>query len=82
MDRVETIKIVDEGTPSKPRHMLYINDCQRAFATVLNHRVSIHWLVHGPQSLDEAHVLMQGLLDLFMIADQLKGGTNGRKAKK
>lgn len=70
--RVETIKIVDESTSRRDiRFQLYIDGCRRGLLTKRDGRVRFHWEVYGPQQWPEAKVLLQGLLDLSVLADQL-----------
>lgn len=40
--------------------------------------VQFHWQVYGPQYWPEAKILMQGLLELSVLADQLSGEKNGK----
>jgi hypothetical protein len=77
----ETIEIVDESTHDEVRFQLYIDGGRRAFVRKKRGLVALHWEVYGAQQWPEAKVLMQGLLELSVIADQLLGEKNdGRKA--
>jgi len=76
----ETIEIVDESTHDEVRFQLYIDGGRRAFVRKKHGLVTLHWEVYGPQQWPEAKVLMQGLLELSVIADQLSGEKNGKKA--
>lgn len=75
----ETIRIVDESTHDELKFQLYIDGGRRAFVRKKGGCVSMHWEVYGPQYWPEAKVLMQGLLELSVIADQLSGDENGEK---
>ena len=70
---VETIKIVDESTDEEVKFQLYIDEARRAFVLKKNGYVTLHWEVYGPQQWPEAKNLMQGLLQLSVLADQLSG---------
>lgn len=72
------IDIQDESTHNEERFQLYINGAAKALVTKKNGMVQMHWQVHGPQHWPNAKVLMQGLLELSIIADQLSGEKNGR----
>lgn len=73
----DTIEIVDESTHDEIRFQLYIDSGRRAFVSKKSGTVQIHWQVYGPQYWPEAEVLMQGLLELSVIADKLSGEKNG-----
>ncbi len=75
----DTIKIVDESTDDEVRYQLYIDGGRRAFVRKKYGSVTLHWEVYGPQQWPEAKVLMQGLLELSVLADQLSGEKNGKK---
>lgn len=78
----DTIEIVDESTHNEIRFQLYIDGGRRAFVSKKNGSVQLHWEVYGPQYWPEAKVLMQGLLELSVIADQLSGEKNGKKTSR
>ena len=73
-----TIEIRDESTHEEQRFQLYIDGGPRALLTKKHGTVQFHWQVYGPQYWPEAKVLMQGLLELSVLADQLSGETNGK----
>jgi hypothetical protein len=74
----DSIEIIDESTDTEIRHQLYIDGGRRALVSKKNNgAVEIHWQVYGPQYWDDAKVLMQGLLELSVIADKLSGEKNG-----
>lgn len=73
----DTIEIVDESAHEEIRFQLYIDGGQRAFVSKKGGAVQLHWQVYGPQYWPEAKVLMQGLLELSVIADKLSGEKNG-----
>lgn len=74
----DTIEIVDESTHEEVRFQLYIDGGRRALVTKKAGMVELHWQVYGPQYWPEAQVLMQGLLELSVIADKLSGEKNGK----
>lgn len=69
----DTIEIRDESTRDEKRFQLYIDGGPRAAVTKKGGTVQLTWQVYGPQHWPAAKVLMQGLLDLSIIADQLSG---------
>lgn len=69
----DTIEIIDESTHEEIRFQLYIDDGRRALVSKKGGTVQFHWQVYGPQYWPEAKVLVQGLLELSVIADQLSG---------
>jgi hypothetical protein len=73
----DTIEIVDESAYDEIRFQLYIDGGRRALVSKKSGIVHIHWQVYGPQYWPEAKVLMQGLLELSVIADKLSGEKNG-----
>lgn len=76
----ETIEIVDESTHDEVKFQLYIDGSRRAYVRKKYDLITFAWEVYGPQYWPEAKVLMQGLLELSVIADQLSGEKNGKKA--
>jgi hypothetical protein len=70
---MDSIEIRDESTHSEERFQLYIDGGPRAVVTKTNGAVQICWQVYGPQYWPQAQVLMQGLLELSVIADKLSG---------
>lgn len=70
----DTIKIVEEREDGETRFYLYVDGGRCAFVRrLVNGYVTLHWEVYGPQQWPEAKVLMQGLLELSVLADQLSG---------
>ena len=67
------ISIEDESTEKEVRFQLYINDNHRGLVTKRGGTVQFHFAVFGPQYWPEAKALMQGLLELSIIADRLSG---------
>lgn len=76
---LDTIEIRDESTNDEQRFQLYIDGGARALLTKKHGTVQLNWQVHGPQYWPEAKVLMQGLLELSVLADRLSGEKNGKK---
>lgn len=74
----DTIEIRDESTHEEQRFQLYIDGGPRALLSKNHDIVQFHWQVYGPQYWPEAQVLMQGLLELSVIADKLSGEKNGK----
>lgn len=73
----DTIEIIDESTHEEIRFQLYIDGGRRALVSKKSGTVQLHWQVYGSQHWPEAKVLMQGLLELSIIADKLSGEKNG-----
>ena len=73
-----SIEIRDESTHEEQRFQLYIDGGPRALLIKKHGIVQFHWQVYGPQYWPEAKVLMQGLLELSVLADQLSGEKNGK----
>ena len=67
----DSIEIRDESTHDEQRFQLLIDGGPRALLKKRNGTVEIVWQVYGPQYWPEAKVLMQGLLELSVLADQL-----------
>lgn len=70
---MDTIEIRDESTYEERRFQLYISEAPKALVTKRGGLVQFHWQVYGPQYWPRAQVLMQGLLELSVIADKLSG---------
>lgn len=77
MSAEKLIQIKNESTDGEERYELYINGGSRATLTKKGNRVQLNWQVYGPQDWPDAKWLMQGLLELSVIADQLSGDTRG-----
>jgi hypothetical protein len=73
MSSLDTIEIRDNSTGEEQRFQLYIDGGPRALLTKKRGTVEINWQVYGPQYWPQAKVLMQGLLELSVLADQLSG---------
>lgn len=69
----DSIEIRDEGTHDEERYQLYVDGSPRALLTKKRGFVEWHWQVYGPQHWPEAQVLLQGLLELSVLADKLQG---------
>lgn len=69
----DSIEIRDESTHDEQRFQLYIDGGARALLKKRNGTVELVWQVYGSQYWPEAKVLMQGLLELSVLADQLSG---------
>lgn len=66
------VEIVDNSAKGVVRHTLYVNGDPKAHVVVTNGEVRLHWAVYGPQSWEpEGRALLQGLVELSVIADQL-----------
>lgn len=74
----KVVQIKNESTDSEERYELYINGGSRATLTKKGGIVSLNWQVYGPQYWPDAKWLMQGLLELSVIADQLSGDVRGK----
>ena len=78
----DTIEIRDESTHEEQRFQLFIDGGPRALLTKKCGTVQLIWQVYGPQYWPEAKVLIQGLLELSVLADQLSGEKNGKKTNR
>lgn len=74
----DTIEIRDESTYDEKKFVLHIDGAPRATLTKNDTIVQLNWQVYGPQYWPEAKVLMQGLLELSVLADKLDGEKNGK----
>lgn len=67
------IRIVDESGDGELRYQLYVNGSRQA--AVIKRRggehIGIHWHIYGRQRWPDAKDLIQGLLELSIIADKL-----------
>jgi hypothetical protein len=82
MSDPDSIEIRDESTHEEQRFQLLIDGGPRALLKKRTGTVEIVWQVYGPQYWPEAKVLMQGLLELSVLADQLSGEKNGKKTSR
>jgi hypothetical protein len=76
---VEPMEIVDESTDDEAKFRLYIDGAPRAFVRKKHNRVDMCWEVYGPQQWPAAKILLQGLLQLSVWADQLAEEESGEK---
>ena len=76
MAKTKVIHIANESTDDEERYELYVNGGSRATLTKRAGVVSLNWQVYGPQHWPDARYVVQGLLELTMIADQISGGKN------
>ncbi len=68
---VETITIKDESD-GFPKFSLYVDGAKRAQVTrAKNGDVKMNWEIAGPIYWQESKVILQGLLELSVYADQL-----------
>ena len=65
--------IRDEITYEEPRFRLYADGAAQALLRKRGGMVELVWQVYGPQAWPDAKVLLQGMLELSVIADQLSG---------
>jgi hypothetical protein len=73
MDDIDTLEIRDESTSTEKRHQLYLNGCQRGLVTQnRSGRIELHWQTHGPATLEESRLWLQGLFELNFIAEMLE----------
>jgi hypothetical protein len=77
-DKLSQLQIKNESTDAEERYELYTNGGSRATLIKKGGVVSLNWQVYGPQYWPDAKVLMQGLLELSVIADQLSGDIRGK----
>jgi len=71
---MSSIELKDESPePTERCIRLYVDGCQRAAVTKSGSGpVRYHWQVYGPVFHAEAKVILQGLLELSIAADQLE----------
>lgn len=70
-----TIEIADESTFNEVRHQLYIDGSRRALVSKKKGGpAQMRWQIYGPMYWGEAKILLEGLLELSLIADSLTGG--------
>lgn len=69
----ETVEIRDESTYEEQRFQLYIDGSRQALLRKHDGVVEFAWQVYGPQAWPAAKTLLQGLLELSVLADQLSG---------
>lgn len=68
------IAISDESDEKGARFQLLIDGGPRALLTQDYYgTVSVTWQIYGPQYWPDAKLVVQGLLELSVIADQLHG---------
>jgi len=66
------VEIIDESDEVSKRLVLYINGSRTGTATKKKlSGVDINWLVYGPQNLDKAEHVLNGMMELFFHAKQL-----------
>lgn len=75
------IEIADESTDKEKIFVLYIDGSRRGCVSNKGHAVTMKWEVYGPQNWPSAKVLLQGMLDLSVIADQLAGEVDVQTSK-
>ena len=68
-----SIKIHDESVGTEQRFQLYIDESPCALVLKKGGDTQLVWQVQGPQYWPDAKVLLQGLLELSVIADKLSG---------
>lgn len=80
----QVVEIRDESNDEEIRHQLLMNGQRRGLVTKTrkNGEVKFHWQVYGPIHWSEAKIMMQGLLDLTVMADQLSGERKNVKGKR
>lgn len=66
-------EIIEESSDEERKFTLLHLGARMATLVYKNGDVGLHWQVYGPQYWPVAKGLMQGLLDLSVIADQLSG---------
>lgn len=67
----DTIEVVEQSSDGATRLALKINGKELVLLTKRGQEVRLHWQVYGPMQWQEAHVLLQGLLELSIHADRL-----------
>lgn len=67
----DTIDIRDESIDGEARYRLYVDGTPKVTLVKKRGVVELRWEVYGPMRWQEARVLVQGLAELTVIADQL-----------
>lgn len=66
------VEIIDESDEVAKRLVLYVNGIRTGSATKKKlGSADISWLVYGPQSIDKAEHVLNGMMELFFHAKQL-----------
>lgn len=69
-------EIIDESTDGEKKFALMHLGARKATLVAKHGDITFHWQVYGPQYWPVTKPLIQGLLDLSIIADQLMGERN------
>ena len=68
------LDIIDVSTDTETAYQLRIDGQRRVLLTRRKSgEIKMNWQVCGPIGIDESKQLIQGLLELYIIADQLTG---------
>lgn len=65
-------EIKDESTAYKTRYVLYRSGVPSISVEKADGVVVFKWMIYGPQYASESKELIQGILDMTVIADQLE----------
>ena len=65
--------IEDLSTADQKVYQLFVDNAPKAKLTKIRGVVQLTWQVYGPQNWPQAKALVQGLLELSVLADQLSG---------
>jgi hypothetical protein len=73
--------IRNESTDHGDLYQLYVDGSPQACVTkkAKSDLVELRWEIAGPQYWPKAKRVLQGLLDLSIIADQLSGDSHGQE---
>lgn len=66
-----SIRIEETTRGDVEQYTLHVNDFPAAHVQVLPHGVVLNWAVYGPQQWPEAKLVLEGLLELGLLADKL-----------
>ena len=66
-----SIRIEETTRGDVEQYTLHVNDFPAAHVQVLPHGVVLNWAVYGPLNWPEAKLMLEGLLELGLLADKL-----------
>lgn len=67
------MEIVDKSTETEKYFSLVIDETEAASVKTLRGEVFLQWAIYGPQKLEDAKKIVEGLLHLTIIAESLRG---------
>lgn len=72
---LDEMEVRDESTEEEIRYQLYVKGGRRAAVTCRrgSGKPIFHWQIYGPERWFKAQALIEGLLELSVLAAQLEG---------